>query len=95
MEVNAAGNASWRQYIQRPDLLQKLAQLDVPTLFVYGGNDIRPSWPVEQVANLMPQGKFVRITGANHYIWFTHAAELKAHLRPFIKMLGTKNEIYN
>lgn len=88
MEVNAAGNASWREYIQRPYLLQELAQLDVPTLFVYGDKDIRPSWPVEQVANLMPQATYKSVAGAKHYIWFTHAEMLKDHLRLFISSLS-------
>ncbi|MBD2519562.1 hypothetical protein H6G93_32300 [Nostoc sp. FACHB-973] len=32
--------------------------LAVPMLAIVGSEDIRPSWPVEQVANLMPCAYF-------------------------------------
>jgi proline iminopeptidase len=53
-------------------------------LFVYGAKDIRPSWPVEQIAALLPRAKFISISGASHYIWFTHSQPLKEHLTEFI-----------
>lgn len=87
-EVNRQVNASWRQYIQKPDLLKAFANLDAPTLFVYGEKDIRPSWPIEQLANLMPNAIYKNIKGANHYIWDTHAPELKTYLKTFIREYG-------
>ena len=54
MEVNRQLNRSWKRYIQKPTLLRAISRLKAPALFVYGDKDIRPSWPVEQVANLMP-----------------------------------------
>ena len=54
-----------------------MAQLDRPALFVYGDQDIRPSWPVEQVANLLPNAEFVLLPGANHYLWQTHPQHLQ------------------
>jgi proline iminopeptidase len=88
LEVNDKVNASWKLYIQKPDLHSSLSRLDVPTLFVYGEDDIRPRWPVEQLAALMPQAKFQLIPHAPHYIWFTHSTELKASLEKFIHELG-------
>jgi proline iminopeptidase len=85
MMVNQAVGAAWKQYIQRPTLLREIAQLRIPALFVYGDRDIRPSWPVEQLANLMPKARFHLIEGAAHCIWLSHAAELKASLRAFIR----------
>lgn len=84
MEVNAQVNASWKQYIQDPNLLRDFSNLKIPALFLYGEADIRPSWPVAQLANLMPNGRFQSIPGAQHYIWLTHAKQLKRYLRDFI-----------
>lgn len=44
-------------------------------------NDIRPSWPAQQLANLIPKGEFYQVTGAAHCIWLTHYDELKELLR--------------
>ena len=83
-EVNRQLNQSWKHYIQRPELLKEISALKMPALFVYGDKDIRPSWPVEQLANLMPNARFEMITGAEHVIWFSHENELKGLLRNFL-----------
>ncbi len=86
-EVNLQLNASWHAYTKAPQLLKRIAALDVPALFVYGSNDIRPSWPTEQLAQLLPQGHFECIEGAAHLIWATHAGELREYLRTFLDVL--------
>ena len=83
-EVNEQLNRSWKSYIQDPTLLRTISRLRVPALFVYGDKDIRPSWPVEQVANLMPNARFEFIGGAEHVIWYSHPNELKSILRKFV-----------
>jgi proline iminopeptidase len=85
--VNEQVSRSWKQYIQRPTLLKEIAQLAVPALFVYGDQDIRPRWPTEQLANLMPNACFELIEGATHYIWYTHSDVLRSLLRDFIRGL--------
>jgi proline iminopeptidase len=87
LEVNADVGRSWKQYIQRPSLLNEIAHLDRPALFLYGERDIRPSWPVEQVAQLLPNAALMMIAGADHHIWVTHAAALKAPLRAFVQRI--------
>jgi proline iminopeptidase len=89
LEVNKQVGASWKRYIQHPTLLKELAQFTPPTLFVYGGQDIRPSWPEEQLAHLIPNATFDLLAEAPHAIWLTHAAELKASLRRFLTALST------
>jgi proline iminopeptidase len=84
MDVNEALNASWREYVRQPHLLREIADLQVPSLFLFGAADIRPSWPVEQLVSLMPGGRFVSIQGAGHAIWLTHDQELRCHLRKFV-----------
>ena len=84
MEVNRQLNRSWKRYIQNPELLRAISRLTVPALFVYGDRDIRPSWPVEQVARLMPGARFELIEGAEHVIWRSHPEELASLLRTFV-----------
>jgi proline iminopeptidase len=91
MEVNSQIGESWRQYVRNPNLLRRIAGLDIPALFVYGEKDIRPSWPVEQLAQLLPQGHFEIVKGAPHAIWVDHAAELKIILRNFVTQIINKN----
>lgn len=75
-ELQARALASWRQYIKQPDLLRRLADLRAPYLAVVGSEDGRPSWPVEQVVALVPDGRLALITGAGHCPWWTHPNEL-------------------
>lgn len=89
LEVNRQLNAAWKRYIQRPTLLRELAGLDRPALFLYGDRDIRPSWPVEQVANLLPNARFVMIRGADHHLWLSHATEMAVILHNFVTELDT------
>ncbi|MDQ3691248.1 MAG: alpha/beta hydrolase [Chloroflexota bacterium] len=76
-ETHAAALASWREYIKQPHLLRRLADLATPYLAVIGSDDVRPSWPVEQVAALLPRGEVVVLEGAGHSPWWTHPTELR------------------
>lgn len=83
-EVNRQGNDSWREYIKKPDLLIRISELDIPALFIHGTDDIRPGWPGEQIASLMPNAIYETID-AEHYIWLFRPDELKQLLREFIQ----------
>jgi|TARA_Y100000310_G_scaffold330445_1_gene402084 proline iminopeptidase len=86
-DVNKIGNRSWKKYIQRPELLGDIAKLEVPAVFINAENDIRPSWPTQQLANLIPKGEYHKVAGAAHCIWLTHYDELKNLLRRNIAMI--------
>jgi proline iminopeptidase len=79
-EVNRQGSAGWRAYCRRPSLFRDLAALEVPCVFINAEGDIRPNWPTQQLAALIPRARYVEIEGAAHMIWLTHAAELRAQL---------------
>ncbi len=79
-QVNPIGMRSWREYIKRPSLLREIAALDVPAVFINAENDIRPNWPTQQLANLLPRGKYVSLAGAAHYPWLTHQSALRSEL---------------
>ena len=50
----------------RQVLTTYLANLNVPLLVICGGEDIRPSWPVQQVVGLLPDARFELLDGAQH-----------------------------
>ena len=83
--VNTRGNHGWREYVKRPTLFREIADLDMPAVFINGGMDIRPNWPTEQLASLIPKGRYIEIPGAAHVVWLTHAAELKHELRKAVQ----------
>ncbi len=80
-EVNTQGNAEWKEYCRRPGLFRELADLRTPCVFINASDDIRPNWPTRQLAELIPDGRYVEIEGAAHHLWLTHATELRGALR--------------
>jgi proline iminopeptidase len=85
-EVNRAANASWRVYIKHP-LLRRISELRVPVLALYGSKDVRPSWPIQQLAHLLPNAHYEVITEAGHCPWLTHADDMRSHIRAFLRGL--------
>jgi proline iminopeptidase len=71
-EVHASLGASFTDWIHRPDLWRELADCEVPMHFIAAGDDIRPSWPLAQLAALVPHGQFSTVPGVPHDFWFTH-----------------------
>ena len=76
---------SWRAFIKKPLLLKDISQLQIPSLFIYAENDIRPSWSIRQVSSLISNSRYIEIKGAEHYIWLSKKNELGEVLRAFIK----------
>jgi len=83
-KVNKLGNRSWQKYIQSPFLFKEISNLNIPSLFIFGSKDVRPSWPAEQISNLISNSSFKMIEGAGHYIWLTHPEKIKEELRKFV-----------
>ena len=71
-EVHAALSESFGEWIHRPDLWRGLADCDVPMHFVAAAHDIRPSWPMAQLAALVRRGRFSTVPGVPHDFWSTH-----------------------
>lgn len=83
-EVHRALINSWRNYIKEPTLLARLSQSQVETLFLTAQKDIRPSWPIAQLAHLMPRARHAEIDGASHYSWIDAPGELQEELCRFL-----------
>lgn len=81
VRVKARLSDDWRRTIQRPSLLAELAGLDVPAHFIYPEGDIRPSWPEEQVASLLPRGEFRLLPDCDHFMWRGNSGGLAAELQ--------------
>lgn len=71
-EVHASLWGSFQDWIHEPPLWRRLADCQVPMRFIAAGNDIRPSWPLQQLAELVPEGTFETVDGVVHDFWFTH-----------------------
>ena len=70
--VNHALSESFTKWIRESDLLRRLADCRVPMTFVAAQHDIRPSWPLRQLAALVQRGTFVEVPGS-HNLWSTDA----------------------
>ncbi|MFY1621937.1 alpha/beta fold hydrolase [Micromonospora sp. WMMD723] len=71
-EVHAALGDSFTEWTHRADLWRGLATCGVPMHFIAAGDDIRPSWPLAQLAALVPHGRFSTVADVPHDFWFTH-----------------------
>ncbi len=70
--VHAALWGSFPDWVHEPGLWRALADSAVPMRFVAAGRDIRPSWPLEQLAQLVPHGSFEVVPDVPHDFWATH-----------------------
>ncbi|WP_026877187.1 alpha/beta fold hydrolase [Jiangella gansuensis] len=70
--VHQALSESFVEWIHGSDLLRRLADCRVPMTIVAAEHDIRPSWPLRQLAALVKQGVFVEVSGVPYDLWSTH-----------------------
>jgi proline iminopeptidase len=70
--VHAALSTSFVEWIHEPDVLRRLADSDVPMTFIAPQHDIRPAWPLRQLAALVRHGRFEELPGVDHNLWSTH-----------------------
>lgn len=70
-EVHEALWDSFKEWIHQPRLWRRLADSPVPMRFVAAGADIRPDWPIRQLANLVPDATFEVVDDVVHDFWFT------------------------
>jgi proline iminopeptidase len=71
-EVHALLSETFTAWIHRPDLWRRIADCPVPMHFIAAGDDIRPDWPLRQLAELVPHGRFSTVPGVGHDFWHTH-----------------------
>ena len=90
-EVNTEGNRSRTEYLQSPSLPDRARSLDIPVLMVQGEYDLRPNWPAQELAALLPQAHLEIIPQAEHCLWLTHPDLLRSSLRTFVQQLNTSS----
>ena len=62
---------SFVEWVHEPELFRRLADSPVPMHFLAAGDDIRPAWPLQQLAALVPLGSFETLPGLPHDFWST------------------------
>lgn len=70
--VNKALSESFIEWIHEPRLFRRLADSTVPMNFIAAGDDIRLPWPMEQLAELVPDATFEVVPDVPHDFWSTH-----------------------
>lgn len=70
-EVWSSLSQSFTDWIHRPDLWRGLADCVVPMHFIAAGDDIRPPWPLQQLATLVRNGRFSIVPDVPHDFWST------------------------
>jgi proline iminopeptidase len=70
--VHRALMASFLEWIHEPDLFRRLADCTVPMTVIAAADDIRPSWPLRQLAALVPRAAFLEVPDVPHDFWSTH-----------------------
>ncbi len=71
--VHAALGTSFTEWIHHPDLWRSIASCPVPVqLVAAAADDVRPSWPLAQLAALLPRGRLTTVPDVPHDFWSTH-----------------------
>lgn len=71
-QVHASLLASFTDWIYSRRLWRDLADYLVPMRLLAAGDDVRPSWPLEELAALVPDASFETVPGAPHDLRSTH-----------------------
>lgn len=69
--MHAALWSSFKEWIHGPTLWRDLADSTAPMRFIAAGGDIRPNWPLQQLATLVPGGAFEVVPDVSHDFWDT------------------------
>ena len=59
------------EWIHQPDVFRRIADSQVPMTFIAAEHDIRPPWPLRQLAALARHGVFATVPGVLHDFWST------------------------
>ena len=70
-EIHDSLWTSFPDWIHQPTLWRRLADTAVPMRFIGAGHDIRPNWPLRQLAALVPRGEFEFVPDVVHDFWHT------------------------
>lgn len=81
--INPALNAEARTWAEA-DLVRRCQALEVPTLIVDGGLDLRPRWSVDSLAAALPNARRVVFEAAGHFPWVDEPGGFALALRGFV-----------
>jgi 3-oxoadipate enol-lactonase len=85
----AAIAAAQRGMARRPDVREYLPGYSIPALVLVGAEDaISPPTEMREIAQALPDAKFVEIPGAGHMTTLENPDAVNAALREFIAQRG-------
>jgi proline iminopeptidase len=87
-EVNNDLGGDHDRYVAAETFVVRLRRLDVPALLLHGDHDFRPMWALEELEQLLPAARLVRIHGAGHLPWLEQPDEVRTALRAFLTRIG-------
>lgn len=92
-DVNSRGNADWKEYCHGVEVFRNLADCQTRSVFINAADDIRPNWPTQQLAALMPAATYVEIADAGHNIWLMQSEALQRELNNALDYILDAKEI--
>jgi pimeloyl-ACP methyl ester carboxylesterase len=86
LEINPAGFRLMSQSVAEADLRSVLAAVDVPTLLLYGDQDVRaPSSVADALHSAIPRSRLVVMPGVGHASPVEAPELFNRHLRAFLR----------
>jgi pimeloyl-ACP methyl ester carboxylesterase len=81
--------ATLRGMSERPDSTELLAKINVPTLAIVGSEDsLIPPAEMRQIAEAIPDARFVEISDAGHLAPMEEPQTVNAAIRQFLEAVG-------
>jgi len=80
----------WESFIVKTDMAGELEKLNIPVLIIYGKGDPRPYRIAEEVAEILPDSKYVLLEKAGHFPWWEEGEKIRSELRDFIRTVKGK-----
>ena len=89
-EVNDAVGADWERIRTSSGLLAAARSFRAPALILHGSLDGLLAWAARELADLLPEARYVEIEGGGHAPWLERPAEVATALRDFVDRLAAR-----
>lgn len=87
-DVNLIVGLECREYFESGNLEVELSKLTTPSLIVHGEADPRSYRYAAELADLLQNSMWVKISEAGHYPWLDNPLELNTQIHDFLAKLG-------
>ena len=80
----------WENFIKENNMEKELEKLNIPVLIIYGKGDPRPYFIAEEVAQILPDNKYILVERGGHFPWWEEADKVKSDLKKFLVMINAE-----